>query len=369
VSETPDIGARIAAAIRQAGGRLEGAPQLSGLELNPEGETATYFADIAWPYGRRREVIGIDAGDSLWIYPRDPELPGLRRLAYAEAAAEFCNRHRIFPEPVTAAGLELELVTYRPHRRAVLRVNGVFAKVYRPEALAQMAERQRVLAEAGVPVARILATDPAGVIVSAALPGEPLSAHLLDAAPPVSAADLLALLDALPRELTWMPRRRSWAEALGYYAAELAKVLPEASELLNRLCGQLEPRLRPGGDDPTHGDFHASQILVADGRVSGLLDPDTAGPGQRVDDLATFLAHLLTTDTQSAAEQDRLNGVVADWVPHFDRRVDPVQLRLRAAAVVVSLAGGPYAAQLPGWQSASWRMLRAAEALAEQVSV
>ena len=120
-------------------------------------------------------------------------------------------------------------------------------------------------------------------------------------------------------------------------------------------------------DAPTHGDFHEGQLQVAGGRIVGLLDVDTLGPGRRVDDLACLVAHLSTVQRMSRIQAERLQGLLDAWVPVFDRAVDPAELRLRSAAVAVSLATGPFRAQDPDWQEATTRILDAAERLVRQV--
>ena len=50
-------------------------------------------------------------------------------------------------------------------------------------------------------------------------------------------------------------------------------------------------------------------------------------------------------------------------VEAFDRRVDPVQLRLRAAGVAISLATGPYRGQEVDWQGQTRYILDAAQGL------
>ncbi|MFV0429453.1 MAG: aminoglycoside phosphotransferase family protein, partial [Arachnia sp.] len=52
----------------------------------------------------------------------------------------------------------------------------------------------------------------------------------------------------------------------------------------------------------------------------------------------------------------------------FDERVDAVELRLRAAAVVISLATGPFRGQEPAWQETTKNMVRSAMALVRQVA-
>ena len=66
-------------------------------------------------------------------------------------------------------------------------------------------------------------------------------------------------------------------------------------------------------------------------------------------------------------QEAKVRDLLARWVPVFDRRVDPVELRLRAAAVILSLATGPYRGQEPDWREQTLSMVRAAMALVQQV--
>jgi hypothetical protein len=68
------------------------------------------------------------------------------------------------------------------------------------------------------------------------------------------------------------------------------------------------------------------------------------------------------------AQEARVHELIRRWVPVFDARVDPTQLRLRSAAVIISLATGPFRGQEPDWQRETATMVASAEALVRQVS-
>ena len=136
--------------------------------------TATYSALVDWPYGRREELLGVSARASgpadtdtaaeifadgerevaVWIYPQDPDLPGLARAAYAESMAEICNRHRVFHAVVNPTELKLAMIGYRPRRRAVVKVSRgdppevVYVKVLRARLFDDVLARHRLLLEA-----------------------------------------------------------------------------------------------------------------------------------------------------------------------------------------------------------------------------
>ena len=72
-----------------------------------------------------------------------------------------------------------------------------------------------------------------------------------------------------------------------------------------------------------------------------MADIDTIGPGRRADDLACLIAHLSTVQRMSAEQAAGLTRLIKIWMQVFDTRVDPRELRLRAAGVIISLATGP----------------------------
>ena len=67
-------------------------------------------------------------------------------------------------------------------------------------------------------------------------------------------------------------------------------------------------------------------------------------------------------------QAERVHHLIRTWVPVFDTRVDPTELRLRAAAVIISLATGPYRSQEPHWERETAQIVDAAEALVRQVA-
>lgn len=389
------VGGLLSAAVTHAGGTLV-AWTLDHVDANPnQSTTATYSAIVDWPYGRRDELLGVSAraqglsgsdsraeifadGDrevAVWLYPNDPDLPGLARAAYPTSMAAVLNAYRALPEPIAPEQLDLTMVTYRPRRRAVLRaaVAGgptFFVKVLRERLFHDVSRRHKLLLDAGVPAPRIAAGTQDFLLVLAELPGRPLARAVFDPVRPCTAEQLIDVLDAMPAAVAELERRPPWADAVDHYARMVAAAVPAEEERLARIVGRVQSGLAgiPLGNEATHGDFHEGQVHVADGGVVGILDVDTIGPGRRADDLACLIAHLSTIQRMNAEQQSRVHGILADWVPVFDERVDPVELRLRAAAVIISLATGPYRGQEPEWERETVRMVDAAEALVLQVS-
>ena len=397
---SPEVGELLAAAVTHAGGTLL-SWALDHVDAHPQqSTTATYSASVRWPYGERDELLGVSAraggpaqSDSLaeifadgdrevavWIYPHDPDLPGLSRAAYAERMAEILTEHHVLGRPVAAADVRLRMIGYRPRRRAVLRVDvsdasgaqpsTVYCKVLRERVFGDVVRRHELLLAAGVPAPEVAATTPDALMLLRNLPGRPLASAVFDAHEPCTAEQIIHLLDAMPGSVAQLERRPPWSDAVEHYARMVVAAVPRAGDKLAWLTEQITTGLRAVqlGNEPTHGDFHEGQIHVADGRIVGVLDVDTVGPGRRADDLACLIAHLSTIQRMSPSQEARVHRLIRAWVPVFDTRVDPTELRLRAAAVIISLATGPFRGQEPDWEWETLRMIASAEALVRQVS-
>lgn len=389
----------LAAVVEHAGGSLI-SWALDHVDASPNlSTTATFSAVVQWCHGRRRELLGVSAragdraptddraevfagGDReafVWIYPDDPDLPGLARAAYPESMAALLSEAvgcSLRPDQV-----RLDMVGYRPRRRAVLRATvdpdprqrpdrAVFyVKVLREGMLGEVRRRHDLLRGAGIPAPRVALATSDCLLVLDELTGTPLSHAIFAPEPPCSAEQLVDVLDSMPHQVARLPRRPPWSDALGHYTAMVSKDMPTLEHRLSWLCREIESGLSaiPPGDEPTHGDFHEGQVHVANGRICGLLDVDTAGPGRRADDLACLVAHLSTVQRMSAQQAARVRHLLATWVPVFDERVEPAELRLRAAAVAISLATGPYRCQERNWQAETVGIVDAAETLVCQV--
>lgn len=382
----PEAQDLLAAAVATLGGDLLGW-STSQVDHRPSGAAiVSYLADIRWPTGRRTETLGARMGARngadppppsdhrvtmtdgdrqvhLWRFPADPGLPGLAALFERPALTELLRTVGI-PD---AASARTRTLSYRPHRRAVLLVTTPTARLYvkalRP-AIARDVHRRLVAARnAGLPTPRSLGWSDDGLLVLEPLPGESLrDAVRRDGAGACSPADLLDLLDRLPDELADMPRRAAWSESARHYADVVASAAPRLRDRVDSLSARITAGLDGGGDDvPAHGDFYEAQLLCESGRVSGLLDIDTMGPGKRVDDLACLLGHLSVLVAMAPSASGGIREALRDWTDHFDRSVDPEQLRIRAAGVVLSLATGPYRTQETDWLHATANRLALAE--------
>lgn len=396
---TDRVAGLLAAAVQHAGGNLV-SWSLDHVDTNPsESTTATYAAVVDWSFGRRDELLGVSTrahgrtptderaeifrdGDReavVWLYPRDPDLPGLVRAAYPEDMARLLSP--VMQTAIPPQAVRLDMIGYRPRRRAVLRTTVelpgthgpwrtvFYVKVLRESQFDEVRRRHELLWNAGVPAPRIAQATEDCLLVLDELPGVALSRAIFDERPPCTAEQLIWVLDSMPQQVAELPRRAPWADSVEHYSEMVIRAMPTLEARLRWLSREITSGLAsiPPGNEPTHGDFHEGQLHVAGGQVCGLLDVDTIGPGRRADDLACLIAHLSTVQRMNAQQAARVRNLLASWVPVFDERVDPTELRLRAAAVAISLATGPYRGQEPNWQGETSGIVDAAETLVSQV--
>lgn len=367
-------------AVAAAGGRLLGWRAVH-VERRRERVTASYRAKVQWRGSGvpRDERFGAVTGTSLppgvsvvgdgetsvgvWRLPFDPWLPGLAAAMDADAVAGMLSRFG-----TAGAWPRLRLRSYRPGRRAVVEANAgstrLFLKVVRPDRVRDLHGRHRVVEAAGVPVPRSLGWTEDGVVALTALPGRTLRESLHRARGPWPPASALAgLLDQLPAELLALPPGAvGTASRVHHHAAMVGTVSAPLAERAHALAQAVAEQRVAGPTVPVHGDFYERQLITRDVRVHGMLDLDTAGPGERLDDLACLVGHLSVLALARPGRAGLVNGVVGGYLDEIDRGADPRQLRLRVCAVVLSLATGPHRVQEPGWP----RLVRERVELAER---
>lgn len=293
-------------------------------------------------------LVRLVAGDTVlhvWRHPADPELPALARACSASQVGRLLE----LPQPP-----EIELLAYRPLRRAVLRVRGsgvpggeVFIKVVRPRVHEDFVARHRLLTEAGVPAPPVLRREDDGLAVLGAGRGTSLASLLASGLDEPAATSVLtsivAVLDEMPDSVLELPRRQAWAERAGHYGHAASVVLPEHRERIDRVADGVTAALAatdPGPLVPTHGDLYEANLLMTDLRVSAVLDVDAVGPGHRVDDLACLLAHVSVLPHLAPRTYPGVPATLRRWTVLCEELVDPDSLRARAAGVALSLVAG-----------------------------
>ncbi|MBK8445219.1 MAG: aminoglycoside phosphotransferase family protein [Micropruina sp.] len=273
-----------------------------------------------------------------WRHPADPRLPALSAACDADVVAGWLG-----------APVQLEMLAYRPLRRAVLAARGerpAFIKVLRHDKADALAQRQHLLHAADLTPA-VLGRPAPGVVLSAAASGSSL-AHALVAWPDdpsqlPSPRSLAGLLDRLPAEVLTLAKRDSWSDRIDFHAAGAAAALPDQADEIRALAADLTGLLAavPAGPVvPTHGDFYEANIFTLDGEATAVIDVDSVGPGRRDDDLACLLGHVAVLPNLSPEHYQGVAEVLETWRAEFETLVHPASLRGRTAAVILSLVSG-----------------------------
>lgn len=280
----------------------------------------------------------------VWRREDDPALPGLRSALTPSVVAGWLGR----------SGVSIEVLAYRPMRRAVVAAHAdgaaVFVKVVRPRRVEDLLLRHELLAGREVPAPDVLGTPEPGVVLLAAAPGRSL-AHALASGDPAqlpAPESVLAALSSLPDGARRLPRRPSWVDRLDFHAAAARSALPERAADVDRVEDGVTAVLA-GVPRPetvaTHGDLNVANLFVDQGRPSAFIDVDSLGPGRRDDDLATLLAHMAVLPSLAPEQYQGVPDVLEHWEAVFAATTDPRSLLARTAAVLVSLVAGAEPAQ------------------------
>lgn len=280
----------------------------------------------------------------VWLHPADPYLPALAPAAFGHAAAALLDRAGIVATEVPA------VTAYRPGRRAVLHVETetgrVWIKVVRPSRVERIVGIHALLADRGIPVPAVRVWSPEGLVVlddAAGVPG--LEAD-------VAADDVIAAVDEMRERLARVPlahpARASLADRVDWYASRFAEAgsAARAAALAARLreTAAREPARAAVG---VHGDLHLGQLFLTDAdtvEVATIIDLDTAGAGDAVEDAGAFIGHAVSSASLSrgmpgAARVQRLaDAATARWAG--DRAVRTrVAIQLLGHAVGADAAG------------------------------
>ena len=373
----------LTAAITECGASLDGL-RLADTRVQPSGAVRVrYHADVRRSDGSRsQEALVAATGENIlagatvvageyggepvevgvWRWPQDPALPALQIASDPTLLSGLLRAHGL---PIGAAP-EIAVRAYRPTQRAVLEVrdgdNRWFVKVVRPAAVADLRIRHDLLS-ALLPVPPVLAYASEGIVVLPEASGTLLRDLLSsdcgsDTAAFPAPGELEKLLDALPDDLTQLRPNRSILHRV-HDSAEVLRICAEsdplvsatqAAELASEATRVVEGALSvsqepPEPPAPVHGDFYHGQLLANGSRITGLLDVDTAGPGERADEWATLIGYLSVLGLSHTPARGYCDAVFA----HAERRIDPGALRRRIAAVVLGLATAPFRARLENW--------------------
>ena len=323
--------------------------------------TDTFVASIGLRVAPGTAIVTVGGIDiAIWRLPADPFLPGLRSVTVPELASRLLEQLGIDP-----TGITLRRRAYRPGRRAVMELrtprDRVFAKVVRPARVAELQRLHTSLA-GRAPIPTSLGwSETSGIALLQALDGRPLRRAIEDGQKPLPSPGSLIELLATVEIPTNGRTRPSLLERAANHAALVSTICPDLQPRVQTLTRSIAEMADTETPQTIHGDFHSSQIMVSGGSITGLVDIDTVGSGERTDDLANLLAHLAALASARPAIANNVTGYGVDLASAFDAVTDPRQLRLRVAAALLGYAGGPFRVQETQWREATAKRIQVAE--------
>ncbi|MDH3224918.1 MAG: phosphotransferase [Gemmatimonadota bacterium] len=316
--------------------------------------------------------VDLNVGVLLVAFPLDRAMRDLRRAIRVKWVRRWLESAGILSRQgsrLSRRRSRVHILSYRPERRAVLRLDGRLeddteVQAYlRLQADPNVARRSwaagRALGRAGLPGPRPLGRPRPELVVESAVPGRPR--------PPGSvSSDSLRALGALlarihdveaPEDL-----KPTTGEAVRVAATRCVEdLIPLHADLGTRAMHCL----RELGQGPTgnagallHGDLHFGQVLF-DSDQPALVDWDRSSGGNPSEDLGTLHAHLLARHATLAEES--MNQVLAGYEAQGGvLRTDEV--RWYRGHALLRLVNMPYRALRSDWEGQTAEILGWAEA-------
>lgn len=309
-----------------------------------------------------------DLGAMFFLFPVDRRLRGLVRATAVRGARRALRS--IDAEAADLQVSDVELVRYRPERKALLRYAlrsapwpGLYAKLYADARQGRVFEAMRAARAAGAPTAApIAALDGPSMLLQEEVPGIRLATLRGTSA---YARHLEAVAAALERLHAALPAARDTVPAADERTLVLAashavgRLCPDLGARATTLAGAIVDRIGSVAGRPAlvHGDFYDDQVLVTS-RGACIVDLDDAAFGEPLTDIGTFLAHLSARYGGAGGEAAR-DAFLTAAATH-DRRVAS-HAPLFEAAALLKLAVGPFRRLEADWQDGVARILALAE--------
>ncbi|MFT4219247.1 MAG: phosphotransferase [Microbacterium sp.] len=314
------------AALRVLGREPLGDGSVAGFEVT-DGDSAgmVAYADTSGLRVPAETGFARDDGARVWMHPADPHVPALAPVAYEGAAAALLER-------LGLRGLRaVEMVGYRPGRRAVLRADleedgaarTVWLKTVRPARVERIVTAHRAMSAAALPTPDVLGWSPDGLIVLSSAVGTPATDAVWSAGALLDAVDRLR--KAFDRVELAIEARTSLSSRLDWYTERLRAALAGAGDRVDAVAAAATAVLgRTSAERAVvHGDLHLGQLFLDTAgdevRITGLVDVDTAGLGDPADDAAAFLGHVVASavatepDAAAARVWGLANAAGARW--------------------------------------------------------
>lgn len=323
-------------------------------------------------------IILRDGTVAVCFFPADHKLKALHRLADAELRRRLLRK--LVPDASDLWDGTIDRLRYLPERRYVARA----LKCDRPFAVLKLySEREYDLARRNVNAFRSQApfraarclgmSDRRRILVHEWLIGRVLGEAVSDPEPdiealrPVGAA--LARLHAQDPPGLLPLTREVEAVTLFALSAHLGFVLPRLAARLHRLVQRLAEAIAqaPPMNRPIHGDFCASQVLLAGDHVT-ILDFDRAARGNPAVDLGSFIAHLESKALRGELSASRVEPLRQAFQDGYRRAMHdsvPARVPLYTAVGLVRLAAHPIRDRDPDWPALTERLVERAAAVAD----
>jgi aminoglycoside phosphotransferase len=245
----------------------------------------------------------------VWKFPADPKLESLASIVNTEPLGVLFNRLKLGWVPS-----EVELLSYRPGRRAMVRCgNGrstAFVKAVRPQTAERVVAATKRARDTGIPSPDVLGWSPAGIAIYDTAEGVELTrAHEIGVSGKLAINAAFEALAMMEKITTDLPTRTPILDNFEWYLAKSRQAHPAEKDALTQLDASIRSTaLTPADPEKmitVHGDLHLGQIFVTKDSphtVSGIIDLGDLGKGIVGDDIASLWSNCVASSLMNTVD-------------------------------------------------------------------
>lgn len=303
----------------------------------------------------------------LWALPNDPMLTQLPAFLEGRALAAHLPP-ALSPDPGTA--LLGRIVRHEPEEHCTARFEGThdaqpiafYGKAYADDARWRDARdtldalwRQSLADRAAFATGRPMGCSPGlKAVWQQEVRGAPLIERLLGRQAEQTVALLASALHRFQSDGPGHGRSETPGQSIAL-ARKWRNKLSQADVRLQAMADAVFARLAADPPSyarpvPVHGDFHADQMLWADGRVA-LFDYDNLALGSETRDLADFMSQLLTRDEHHRFAAAISRSLLAQYRHQASSSFDQRELEWQLRLMLLRKAYSFFVRSQEGWQS------------------
>jgi thiamine kinase-like enzyme len=323
----------------------------------------------------------------LYFFPNDSLMGSLRIIAKPKKIQRILYQHFTrYPERdwrISDSKIKLEILRYKPERRAVIRIKthfkrhdgsrkekpSVFARFYSDDSGQEVYRVQKQLYQLSCQDRNFNIPEPIvylperRIFIMEKLEGETLLDHLKSGntktlhttAHGLAALQNAGIKDIREFEPSWLVEKTSASFEM------ISEITPEFSDkagTIHEILSEKVKRYSPPDTGFVHGDFYPGQVLIND-NIAGIIDFDRSCRGDRLADVGNFIAHLKLLRIKNKINDDPIENIfIQSYENARGVKLNSAAVDFWTAFALYQLAVNPFRGLESNWRARTELILK-----------